>query len=295
MRKSLLFTGIILVIALFVVGFFVLKPQPGGQEFDGERAYQDVLNQVDFGPRTPGSDAHAQTIEYISDELRKAGWKVELQKTFMLDHELTNIVASKGSGERTLLAGAHYDSRFTADKDPDQVLASEPVPGANDGASGVAVLLEVARVLPKNPKSAVKLVFFDGEDQGRIPGWDWILGSRAYVNSLQQHPDAVVIIDMIGDSDLNVYREVNSDPLLTNELWTIASQLGYDEKIIDEEKYRILDDHIPFIEAGIPAVDLIDFDYPYWHTSQDTVDKVSPGSLKVIGDILLIWLEGSAP
>ncbi len=139
------------------------------------------------------------------------------------------------------------------------------------------------------------LVFFDAEDQGRLPGWEWILGSRAYVNSLQEKPDAAVIIDMIGDEDLNVFREEKSDDTLTTELWGIADQLGYGENFIDEEKYSILDDHIPFLEAGIPAVDIIDFDYPYWHTSQDSSDKVSPESLKVIGNILVSWLGGSNP
>lgn len=291
MKKSVVITAAILFLAATLAAVVWLLPKPGKQEFDANRAYQHVLTQVDFGPRTPGSIAHTETVQYIAAELRRAGWKVELQNTSMMDHDITNIIARRGKGDQVILLGAHYDSRFFADQDSDLELANQPVPGANDGASGVAVLLELARVLPENIDKEVWLVFFDAEDQGRIPGWDWILGSRAYVNSLDKKPDAAVIIDMIGDLDLNVYREINSDKPLTNQIWDAAKQLGYSNSIIDEDKYRILDDHMPFLEAGIPAVDLIDFDYPYWHTSQDSTDKVSPESLKVIGDTLLLWLS----
>jgi len=135
------------------------------------------------------------------------------------------------------------------------------------------------------------LVFFDAEDNGRIEGWDWILGSRAFVDSLQFKPEAAVIVDMIGDADLQIYLERNSDKVLRDEIWQAAAGLGYDEVFIPEEKHSMLDDHTPFLEAGIPAVDIIDFDYPYYHTTQDTPDKVSAESLQVVGDTLLTWIE----
>jgi Zn-dependent M28 family amino/carboxypeptidase len=153
------------------------------------------------------------------------------------------------------------------------------------------VLLELARVLPRDLDKQVWLVFFDSEDQGQIPGWDWILGSRAFVESLTAHPDAMVLVDMIGDADLNLYYESNSDQKLTQEIWALAGRLGYEKQFITSPKYSMLDDHTPFLEVGIPAVDLIDFDYPYWHTLADTPDKVSAESLLAVGDTLETWLE----
>ena len=134
------------------------------------------------------------------------------------------------------------------------------------------------------------LVFFDGEDNGNIPGWDWILGSRGFVERLEGKPDAAIIVDMIGDSDLNIYYEKNSDPELSKEIWGIADDLAYSGQFIPLEKHRILDDHVPFLEAGIKAVDIIDFNYPYWHTTMDTLEKVSPVSLKTVGETLRQWL-----
>ena len=134
-------------------------------------------------------------------------------------------------------------------------------------------------------------VHFDLEDDGNIPGYDWIMGSRHFVENLNEYPDKVVIIDMIGDKDLNIYKEFNSNKYLTNTIWNVADELGYKEYFIHELKYRILDDHIPFIEKGIQSIDIIDFDYPYWHTIRDTKDKVSPESLNIVGDVLLNWLQ----
>ncbi len=164
-----------------------------------------------------------------------------------------------------------------------------PVPGANDGASGVAVLLELARTLPEDTVP-VWLVFFDAEDNGRITGWDWILGSRAFVEEIEVNPQAVVIVDMIGDADLNIHLEKNSNLEIRTEIWGMAERLGYGDVFINTEKYAMLDDHTPFLEAGIPAVDIIDFDYPYWHTIADTPDKVSAKSLLAVGDTLWHWV-----
>jgi Zn-dependent M28 family amino/carboxypeptidase len=145
-------------------------------------------------------------------------------------------------------------------------------------------------VLPQDLDKQVWLVFFDSEDNGRLPGWDWILGSRAFVDALEGTPDSVVIVDMIGDADLNIYKERNSDPELTDEIWQIAAEAGYGEQFIPEPKHSMLDDHTPFLERGIRAIDIIDFDYPYWHTSEDTPDKVSAHSLEAVGETLRLWL-----
>lgn len=267
--------------------------------FDGERALQSVVYQVELGPRIPGSTAHDLIVEWIKDRLVEFGWSVEIQDAMAGEIEVRNILARSGTGELVpnsyVLLGAHYDSRIFADRDPDPENHRMPVPGANDGASGVAVLLELARTIPLSEREHVQLAFFDAEDNGGIPGWDWILGSTASVADLDTRPGCAVIVDMVGDSDLNIFRELNSDPELTDGIWKIASELGYGDKFLNTTKYRILDDHIPFLNAGIRAVDIIDFDYPYWHTLEDTPDKVSSESLQAVGETLLEWLNSTSP
>lgn len=265
------------------------SPTPAG--FDGQRAMQDVEYQMALGPRTPGSQAHEQVIAWMRSELEKSGWTVEMQEVTRMGHPVRNVIAKRGSGSPWTIVGAHFDSRMKADHDPDPAKRSQPVPAANDGASGVAVMLELARALPANLHGQVWLFFIDAEDQGEIPGWDWTLGSQALADSLTTQPDAVVILDMIGDADLNIYRERNSTPALTKSIWDTAASLGYDKYFIAQDKYSMLDDHTPFLQKGIHAVDIIDFDYPYWHTTQDTADKVSAHSLLVVGDSMLHWLE----
>ena len=261
--------------------------------FDGQRAYEDVRTQVSFGPRSPGTPGHDQIREWIQSELESAGWQVEVQESESMGHPIKNIIAKRTDESPKILIGAHYDSRMYADHDPDPANHKQPVPAANDGASGVAVLLGLAHSLPKDG-IPVWLVFFDAEDNGRIEGWDWILGSREFVKKNPTRPEAAIIVDMIGDADLNIYREKNSDPAITDEIWATAKELGYGDKFIDVEKHAMLDDHTPFVEVGIPAVDIIDFDYPYWHTTQDTPDKVSAESLKAVGETLLAWVMGQS-
>jgi Zn-dependent M28 family amino/carboxypeptidase len=221
--------------------------------------------------------------------LESASWVVEVQQAERMGHPIYNIIAKRTTESPQIILGAHYDTRMYADNDPTPGMQAVPVPGANDGASGVAVLLELARTLPEDVVPTW-LVFFDAEDNGNIEGWDWILGSRAFAEEIEVRPRAVVIVDMIGDADLNIYLEKNSDVAIRAEIWSTAAGLGYADKFINEEKFSMLDDHTPFLEAGIPAVDIIDFDYPYWHTTQDTPDKVSAESLKAVGDTLLKWI-----
>lgn len=286
---------------IVAIGFLVLagygwyvesypsQPTAESASFDGQRAYADVKTQVAFGPRIPGTEGHIKVQEWIRKELESVGWKVEIQKSEALGHPVENIIAKRGEEPPQIILGAHYDSRMFADNDPDPANRAKPAPGANDGASGVAVLLELARSLPKNTVPTW-LVFFDAEDNGRIEGWDWILGSREFVKNNSIHPKAAVVIDMIGDADLNIYKELNSDPTLTKQIWATAKQLGYQKQFIDRNKYSLIDDHTPFLETGIPAVDIIDFEYPYWHSTQDTPDKVSADSLKAVGETLRMWV-----
>lgn len=265
------------------------QPSTPPAPFDGQRAYADVQTQVAFGSRVPGSEGHTKIQEWIRTELESAGWKVEIQKSEALGHPVANIVAKRNAEQPQFIIGAHYDTRMFADQDPDPAQHTNYVPGANDGASGVAVLLGLARTLPEDTVP-VWLVFFDTEDNGNIEGWDWILGSREFVKNNPIEPRAAIVVDMIGDSDLNIYKERNSNPDFTDAIWAVAKGLGYKSKFIPEYKHSLIDDHTPFLQAGIPAVDIIDFDYPYWHTVQDTSDKVSAESLQAVGETLRAWL-----
>jgi len=282
--------AVISVFALAACTYLMETPIP--LQFDGNRAFKDLEHQVSLGSRVMGSHAHEQVVKWIVDTNRNLGWEVDLQESNYRGQEIVNIVARREAGEDLpwVIIGAHYDSREFADRDPQVENQTQPVPGANDGASGVAVLLELARVLPTNIMANTWLVFFDAEDNGSLPGGEWILGSRAFVETLEGKPDAVVVVDMIGDSDLNIYIERYSDQNLSQDIWGTATKLGYENQFIPEPKYQIIDDHLPFVQAGIPAVDIIDFDYPYWHTVGDTIDKVSPESLRIVGDVMLTWL-----
>ncbi len=266
---------------------------PSSAMFDWYRAYDDVKYQVGLGARIPGSQAHDAEVQWIVSQLKQSGWQVEIQQATAMGHPIQNVIAKKGNASHPwFILGAHYDSRMIADQDPNPANRTQPVPGADDGASGVAVLLEMARVLNFIPsKQQVWLVFFDAEDQGNIPGWDWSLGSQAFVNQLQDAPDAVIVVDMVGDKNLNIYKEKNSNPVITELIWNIAANLGYKQQFIPQYKYALEDDHIPFLAKGLTAIDIIDFDYPYWHTLADTADKVSPNSLKIVGDTLLKWID----
>jgi Zn-dependent M28 family amino/carboxypeptidase len=292
-KKVALYLIVIGLMLTGIVGWYAASFQAqeaGPVEFDGARALADAQTQVAFGPRTPGSPGHAKVQAWMRAELESAGWIVEIQTSEMLGHPVENIVAKRSNEAPQIILGAHYDTRFFADNDPNPALRSEPVPGANDGASGVSVLLGLARSLPAD-SVPVWLVFFDAEDNGRIQGWDWILGSRAFVKQNPVAPRAVVVVDMVGDADLNLYLEQNSNVTLRTEIWNVAAKLGYDKQFIQTPKYSMEDDHTPFLEAGIPAVDIIDFDYPYWHTTQDTPDKLSAESFKAVGETLLNWIS----
>ncbi len=136
----------------------------------------------------------------------------------------------------------------------------------------------------------VWLVFFDAEDNGKIPGWDWTLGSKAFVADMTVKPKAMLLVDMVGGADSTFYMDGNSDTQLRNSIWDTASRLGYQDIFIPHVKYNILDDHIPFIQAGIPSVDIIDIDDKYWLTTSDTPEHVSPKSLQIVGTVLWTWL-----
>ena len=269
--------------------------------FDGARAYALLEEQCRLGPRYPGSPGHAAVERLIEERLAAAGAAVSRQPfeavlTTGDTLRLVNIVGRCApNAERRVLLGAHYDTRPRADRDPDPAARSTPIPGANDGASGVAVLLEIARLLGEaKAPVGVDLVFFDGEDwgeEGRTQ--DYLLGSKHHAALLgPDRPAAVIVVDMVGERGARFPVEGFSEaaaPGLCGELWTIAEELG----IAAFDRRRgpaIIDDHLPFIQAGLPAVDIIDFEYPHWHTLADTPDKCDATSLEAVGRVLARWI-----
>lgn len=287
MRKAaVLLVVIALVVALALVS---VRQATAPALFSGERAYEHVLAQMKIGPRPTGSAEGWATGEYIIQSLRAARWDVRTQEFEYQGVRARNIIATAGQGNQVLI-GAHYDTRRRADRDA--VAPAAPVPGANDGASGVAVLLELARVLNRSRlQNQIALAFFDAEDNGQLDGWDWIVGSSYMAQHLETRPILVIIVDMIGDADQQIYWDRNSDPTWNQRIWQVAASLGYQDYWIAQPKYAMLDDHTPFARLGIPAVDIIDFDYPYWHTTADTADRVSPASLERVGRTLQTWIE----
>jgi len=263
----------------------------GAKVFSGDRAFTYVEKQMKLGPRLPESQSIKDARALFIQHFEKIGWKTTSQNFTANGQPAVNIIAETGKGDCWVVFGAHYDSRVYADQDPYPINHGQPVPGANDGASGAAVLMELANVLPKDANCRITLALFDAEDQGGINNADWIAGSTYYAQSLTEKPSAVVIVDMIGDADLNIYQERTSTPRLTNEIWAAAKELGYEQYFIPAMKFSMIDDHTPFLNAGIEAIDLIDFDYPYWHTTLDTSDKVSANSLKIVGEVLIKWLN----
>jgi hypothetical protein len=261
--------------------------------FDGARAMQHVEAQMQWVPRDTGAPGWRETGDYIVAEAQAAGWTVEEQRFDYQGVSVRNIIAKRGSGP-LLILGAHYDARKYADQDPDPAKQRDPVPAANDGASGVAALLELARHIDADRLGrTVWLAFFDAEDNGDLEGWEWTVGSTYMAQNLPTKAEAMVLLDMIGDADLQIYYEQNSTPGLRESIWQSAAELGY-VQFIATPKFAMLDDHTPFLAQGIPAADLIDFDYPHWHTTADTTDKVSAASLEAVGRTIERWLETRA-
>lgn len=264
------------------------------QVFSGGVAYSLAWEQCNMGPRVTGTKQGWAAGDAIAHQLKAAGWEVQDQQFSYRDTPAHNIIGSKGQGP-VILIGAHYDTRPHADNNPPGS-QDQPIIGADDGASGVAVLLELARVLDlSRTGKQVWLAFFDAEDRGELDGWPFAVGADYLAAHLSVKPEAMILLDMVGDQQQDFYWEGNSDTTLMKGLWDVAAALGYREEFISEYKWTMDDDHIPFIKAGIPSVDIIDFDYPYWHTTQDTCDKLSLDSLGRVGQVLQTWLEHPKP
>jgi Zn-dependent M28 family amino/carboxypeptidase len=268
--------------------------------FNKSRAFDYLTKQCAFGPRVPGSVAHQKCSKFLEQELSKFAAKVSLQEfQYRLPGTSKNMRGVNVSAnfnptaKRKVILCAHWDTRPQADMDDDKNKHTEPVMGANDGASGVAVLLEIANQLKlKIPAYQVDIVFFDAEDAGVYQQNDsWALGSKEYAQMLSSKnlPDFGILLDMIGDRNLEIYSEINSVMFaarLVKYVWNLAALLGISE-FISQSQYQVQDDHLRLIEVGVPCIDIIDFDYPYWHTTHDTPDKCSPESLAKVGQVVL--------
>ena len=288
--RSVWAKGFSLSLGVLICGLVLGCSSGDADRFSGKRAFKHVQAQCEIGPRAPGSEALRATGKYIIRNLRDLGWEVRTQDFEKDGIGLRNIIGIKGEGPVVML-GAHYDTRPFADREPSDY--KPPVMGANDGASGVAVLLELARALDVDAvQQQVWLVFFDAEDSGDIGEWGWSIGAWHLASSLTIRPAYVIIVDMVGDADQQLYWEWSSTRWLQEKVWEVADDLGYGSVFIPQYKHSIIDDHIPFLRYDIPAIDIIDFDYPYWHTSHDTEDKISAESLERVGRVVETLLEG---
>lgn len=272
--------------------------------FDGASAYAYLVKQTRFGPRGPGMEGHAKCLSYLQAELRKYAadvWTQDFESGLSerKSVHLTNVIASFGQrSSQSIFISAHWDSRLWADQDPDKSNHTKPILGANDGASGVAVILEIARQLRKAPpRIGVDLILFDGEDLGKTGKPEsFSAGAKYFAAHMPAafKPKFGINIDMVGDRNLEISREVNSEQLapdIQNLVFSTAKSLNI-YQFIDIPGEEITDDHLPLNNAGIPTVDLIDFSYPdatnkYWHTLADTADKCCAESLAAVGNVLL--------
>ena len=291
------FFSVLMALAALALASCAKPPPPPVKQprFDQERAFQRLRELCDFGPRNYGSEGKAKAEEWIQKTLLDAGAEVSLHS---FEHTPTgaasperfrNIVARiNPSHPRRVLIATHYDTRSTADRDPDETRRNEPIIGANDGGSGVAVLLEMATLWQSEPPSiGVDLIFFDGEDFGSGQQWhDYFLGSRAWVRDFPDYrPEWGVVLDMVGDADLGIRQERDSSNrarAVVDRLWSAAARVKA-EHLVAEVGGLVHDDHTAFLDKGVPVVLLIDFRYQWFHTTKDTLDKCSPASLGEVG------------
>ena len=273
--------------------------------FNGNSAFTHLVAQCDFGPRNPGSVGHQKALDYFLNVLAPLADTVSTQSfTEIMPRskqkvEMHNIIAQfNPKAKKQIMISAHWDTRPWGDRSLSIMRKDQPILGANDGASGVAILLELAKVLHDNPqKIGVNLVLFDAEDFGSSgDSWSYCKGSQYFAKNLPiTLPDYAINLDMVGDANLEIYIErisYKQNPSLVLDLWGLAEELklsGFKKMVY----HSIFDDHVPLYElAGIPAVDIIDFDYPdektnYHHTYNDIVENCSPESLRQVGTLMV--------
>ena len=290
---------LILLTILIVATGCLSKPY----EFDENKAYEMLKVQSDWLHRYPGGKDASSCRNYLKESLEPYCHKY-IEQDFSLnikgkDLDLKNIIGIiNPKAKEFVILASHYDNRPFSDKEWEKSKINKPCPGANDGASSTALLLELAKVLYSEKLNVgVIIVLFDGEDYGHEEK-NMYLGSKYFANHIS---DIVskntikygILLDMIGDKNLNINIESISNytsPDLVEDIWNTAKELGYNE-FIPKTRYAISDDHISLIEVGIDCIDIIDFDYKYWHKNEDTADKCSPKSLKIVADTLNEFLK----
>lgn len=299
----------IVISLLLVCGFAVGGASAAGKGagFDGASAYQFLIQQLQYGPRTPGSQATEKTRKLILGELAKNGFTTSTQEfrafapVLGKESKGVNLIGTFPRDAKVkYVISAHYDTRPIGERSADPSQRHTPIPGANDGASGVAILLELARVFHDNPPPCgVALVFFDLEDLGLPTESDgFCLGSSFMAENLPKELadfELGINLDMVGDQDLHLPMEAYSlakAETAVQELWSIGSQL-YPSVFVQEKGRAVYDDHMPFQKVGKAYIDLIDFDYPAWHTVEDSADKCSPDSLLAVGQVLARFVNSS--
>ena len=288
-------------------------------QFNGTLANQSVTWQTELGPRLPGSNASLALRESITENLTTYGWDVELSTHISHEIELTNVIAtwkpqnlSPNETEELgrIVLSAHYDTRNIADKDSNVSLQNTPILGANDGASGVAALIELGRIIPSmDLNNEIMLLFSDAEDQGN----NYTLGAEAWADNLSQEEinrtESFILLVMIGDADLQLTKIIPSTPILTENMMILGQKLGLSNQtdgcngqrsdvMQSNQSLTVIDDHVHPFALGIPSLDIIDLAYGinatpfggYWHTTQDTADKVSAESLESVGRIVELGL-----
>ena len=317
--SGLRMTGLLALAAVTACGATSDKPAAAtraSNEFNADSAMSYIRQQLAFGPRVPGTEPARKTGDWIVAHLhRTADTVLEQRWTHTLANgkplPMRNIFARfKPNAKERILYITHWDTRPVADMEIDPAKQGLPIPGANDGASGVALLLAVSDALKKAPPGVgVDLLFVDGEDWGTFtPDVDVLIGATYFAEHLPSagyRPLFGVLWDMIGDADLNIYQEVNSAqaaPEVVQKVWGLAKDMGYEKYFIPEAKEPITDDHVPLIKAGLRVIDVIDIDYgprdasgvvttSYHHTLDDTIDKVSAKSMKIVGDVAVALLR----
>ncbi len=278
--------------------------------FSADSAYSFVARQVGFGPRVPGSAAHRQCGDWLAAKLKSFGADVTGQTATLTTFDGTripmrNIFARINPDARNrVLLFAHRDKRPWADHDPDPEKRTQPIDGANDGASGTGVLLELARILPKDGSApGVDILLCDAEDWGEESNDEsWAMGARYFANNLPEQgymPSAAILLDMVGAPDATFMREYFSqlaNPALADQIWSIAASLGHGEMFVNRMGSAVNDDHVELIKAGIPAIDIIDYRegngfFSGWHTTSDNMDCISKETLGKVGSILETYIN----
>ncbi|HXM39110.1 MAG TPA: M28 family peptidase [Gemmatimonadales bacterium] len=270
----------------------------GPSEFNGLTAFGYIEQQMAFGPRIPNKPGHRRTGDWLLTELRARADTVIVQEIRHVTRRgdtlhLRNFFARfRPQATERVLFLAHWDTRPMADRSENLGQQRLPVPGANDGASGVAVLLGVADALKaRAPAGGVDLLFVDGEDYGDFADSnDVLIGSRWFAahRPAGYQPLFAVLFDMVADKDLQIYQEGNSvafAPEVVQRVWRVAAERGHERQFVASVRHTLTDDHVALQKGGIHAIDVVDFDYPYWHTTEDTIDKVSGESLQIVGDV----------